>query len=168
MGQYPMGQYPAGQRRPMAAEVPPRVRSAIALMRAGAAVTVLNLVLGFVAFGQYNTEETNAQAVGDTSVQNSANSMAGSAAVGICTDFLGLICWLLLAMAVRRGHSWPRVAGTVLLAIYTVIGLIIVLQDKGEPSFVFTTILVWIMGVAAAVPLLSQQARGFFAAWRRH
>jgi hypothetical protein len=167
IGQYPIGQYSVGQRRPTAAEVPPRVRSAIGLMRAGAVVTVLNLLLGFVAFGRYNTEETNAQALGHTTAANSANTMAGSAAVGICTDFLGLICWLLLAMAARRGQGWPRVAGTVLLAIYTVIGLIIMIQDKGAPGFVFTTILVWAMGVAAAVPLWSQQARAFAQAWRK-
>jgi hypothetical protein len=70
-------------------------------------------------------------------------------------------------VATRRGHGWPRVAGAVLLGVYSLVTLFIVFGTKNDPGVQFTTILVWAMGVAALIPLWGQQARQFFFAWRK-
>jgi hypothetical protein len=71
-------------------------------------------------------------------------------------------------MATRRGHGWTRIAGTVLLAIYSVCALLVLLGTHNDPAPQFTTLVVWALGVAAVIPLWSQQARDFFRAWGKH
>jgi hypothetical protein len=54
----------------------------------------------------------------------------------------------------------------VLLGVYTVIMLLVLGgTDHGAR---FWSLLVWVLGVAALIPLWSRQARDFFATWGRH
>ncbi len=88
-------------------------------------------------------------------------------AIALVADLLGLVCWAWLAMATRRGNGWTRIAGAVLLGIYSVCTLIVLFGTKRDPGPQFTTVVVWALGVAAVIPLFSQQARDFFQAWRK-
>jgi hypothetical protein len=151
----------------MKAEVPPGVRNAINLMYIGFAATVLDLILSGLALGRYTNDSNLAQAEGLQSAQDHANSMAGAIAIAMTADFLGLICWAWLAVATRRGHGWPRIAGLVLLCIYSLILLLVLFGTHNDPGPRFTTLLVWGLGIAALIPLWSQQARAFYAAWRK-
>jgi hypothetical protein len=166
-GLNPMSQYAPGRRKPMTAEVPPLVHNAIRLMYAGFVVTVVDIVLSLVVFGQYSHDEDLDKKLGDTSAASSANSMGGAIAIGFIADILGLACWAWLAIATRRGNGWTRIAGTVLLGIYSVITLVVVFGTKADPGAEFTTIVVWALGVASVIPLWSQQAREFFFTWRK-
>jgi len=85
----------------------------------------------------------------------------------LAADVLGLICWAWLAAATRRGKGWPRVAGLVLLVIYTVLMLMVFVNTTNDSGARFTAFLVWILGLAAVIPLWSRQAREFFSAWRK-
>jgi CHASE2 domain-containing sensor protein len=107
------------------------------------------------------------RAVNQTAIMHAQNTMAGAMAIGLTADILGLICWAWLAVATRRGNGWTRVAGTVLLAIYAVCTLFVVFGTHDDPGPQFTTVVVLAIGVAAVIPLWSQQARDFFFAWRR-
>jgi hypothetical protein len=80
---------------------------------------------------------------------------------------IGIICWLVVAAACRRGRSWTRVAGTVLLALDTAILLTVLLATHNDPGVKAASLVVWIIGLAAAVPLWGRQARNFFLAWRK-
>jgi hypothetical protein len=93
--------------------------------------------------------------------------MAGAMAIAVGADVLGLACWAWLAVATRRGNGWTRIAGTVLLAIYSICTLLVVFGTHLDPGPQFTTVLVWAIGVATVIPLWSQQARDFFFAWRK-
>ncbi|HET9081438.1 MAG TPA: protein kinase [Trebonia sp.] len=178
---HPVSQYAPGRRKPMAAEVPPAVYNAIRLMYAGFAATAVDVVLTLGALGRHtysaNVAQANANkaaALGETaraaaytSAMNAQNTMAGAAATGLISGVLGLACWVWLAVATRRGNGWPRVAGTVLLGIYSIVTLIVVFGAKRDPSAELTTIVVWILGAASVIPLWTQQAREFFFTWRR-
>ncbi|MGH3253327.1 MAG: protein kinase domain-containing protein [Trebonia sp.] len=171
-GQQPGGgnafpQYAPGRRKPMAAEVPGNVRNAITLMYIGFAVTVVDAVVSTAAFARYDYQVGVATAAGRTVVSDNANSMSGAIAVGMLADYLGLVCWIWLAIACRRGKGWPRVAGTVLLGIYALCALFVLFGTHRDPGPQFTTIVVLGIGVAAVIPLWSRQAREFFYAWRR-
>ena len=72
-----------------------------------------------------------------------------------------------LAVATRRGHGWTRVAGTVLLGIYSICALVVVFGTHYDAGPQFTTVVVWAIGVATVIPLWSQQARDFCYAWRK-
>lgn len=185
-GQQPNGaaavpQYTQGRRKPMSTEVPGNVRTAIRLMYIGFVVTALDVVLSLVAFGQYTRAATTAKnnaakfsvlndplrADRQTAIMHNQDTMAGLTAIGLTADFLGLICWIWLAMATRRGHGWTRTVGTVLLVIYSICMLIVVRGTHRDPGPQFTTVLVWALGVATVIPLWSQQARDFFYNWRK-
>ena len=160
-------QYTPGRRKPMAAEVPQVVHNAVRLMYAGAAVTAVAFVLSIIAFGRYSHNETVDRNFGYTAAASSQNSMAGAAAIGLCADLLGLVCWIWLAAAARRGNGWTRIAGTVLLCVYSVVTLVVVFGTKNDQGAEFSTIVVWALGLATVVPLWTQQAREFFFAWRK-
>jgi hypothetical protein len=95
------------------------------------------------------------------------NGMAEVMAIGVAADFLGLVCWAWLAVATRRGNGWTRVAGTVLLAVYSVCALLVAFGTNHNAGPQNITAVVWAIGVAAIIPLWSQRARDFFFAWRR-
>ena len=185
-GSYPgqqdaLAQYAPGRRKPASAEVPGNVRTAIRLMYAGFVVTVIDLLLSLTALGRYardaNTAKNKAanltahgdqfRAAAQTAVMHTQNTMAGAAAVGVAADALGLACWVWLAVATRRGHGWTRVAGSILLGIYSICTLIVVFGTHDDAGPQFMTVLVWAIGVATIIPLWSQQARDFFFAWRK-
>ena len=92
--------------------------------------------------------------------------MVGVTVIALVTDLLGLVFWAWLAMAARRGHGWTRIVGAVLLGIYTIITLLVLLGTHRDPGPQFTTLVVWALGVAAVIPLFSQQARDFCFRWR--
>jgi hypothetical protein len=165
----------------MSAEVPAKVHTAVRLMYIGFAVTALDVVLSLVALGRYTHDANTAKdlagsytAAGDTrraALQTTAwhnqNTMAGATTIGLVADLLGLACWAWLAVAARRGNGWTRIAGAVLLGIYSICTLIVVFGTKRDPGLVLTTIVVWALGVATVIPLFSQQAREFFYNWRK-
>jgi serine/threonine protein kinase len=173
--------YVPGRRRPMTAEVPPKVHTAIRLMYTGFVVTALDVVLSLLVLGRYTHDATtakNAAAVyaanGDTrraaletTIWHNQNTMAGATAIGLVAGLLGLACWVWLAMAARRGNGWTRIAGVVLLGIYSICTLLVLFGTHHDPGPQFTTFVVWALGVAAVIPLWSQQARDFCYAWRK-
>ncbi|HEY0937752.1 MAG TPA: protein kinase [Trebonia sp.] len=161
-----LAQYTAGRRKPMTNEVPAIVRNAIKVMYAGLVVTLVDVVLGVAAIGHYSHDADVARGL-DPAVVQRADRMAGVIAIGVIADVLGLACWVWLAVACRRGRGWTRVAGSVVLGIYTIVTLVVAFGTKGDPGARFTTLLVWLLGVAAVIPLWSGQAREFFSAWRK-
>jgi hypothetical protein len=176
--QDPLARYAPGRRKPTAAEVPGNVLTAIRLMYIGFVVTVLDLVLSLLVLGRYTHDANLAKNAADrdgdarvaaakTAIWHTQNQMAGAMAIGVVAAVLGLVCWACLAVATRRGNGWTRVAGTVLLAIYSICALLVVFGTHRDPGPQFTTVLVWAIGVAAVIPLWSQQARDFFYAWRK-
>jgi len=167
-GVAPIPGYTPGRRNPGAAEIPGTVHAALRLMYAGFALTVAALVTTAQVFGRYSNDATVAKNHGFTRVENAANTMAGIAAIAIFADVIGLICWVVLALACRRGRGWTRVAGTVLLALYTVIMALVLARTHNDPGARFTTLVTWMIGLAAVIPLWTKPARDFFFAWRKH
>ena len=183
-GQQPSGAgvlpgYTPGRRKPMSGEVPPKMHTAIRLMYAGFVVTALDVVLSLLVVGRY-THDANvaknaaaaasgtAAAAVETTIWHNQNTMAGAMVIALIADLLGLACWAWIAVAARRGHGWTRIAGTVLLAIYSVCVLFVLLGTHRDPAPQLTTVVVWALGVAAVIPLWSQQARDFYRAWGKH
>ena len=165
----------------MSAEVPKKVHTAISLMYIGFVVTALDAVLSAVALGRYNYAFNAAKgaaarfsalgeirkAAEETAIMNTQNTMSGVMVIGFVAVLLGLVCWVWLAMATRRGNGWTRIAGTVLLGIYSIVAMIVLFGSHQDPGPQFTTIVVVALGAATVVRLWSQQARDFFYTWRR-
>jgi hypothetical protein len=160
-----LAQYRLGSRNPGSRDIPPAVHTALRLMYAGFVATLASLITSGLVFGRYSNDATLAK--GHPLIRDAANSMAGWAAIALCADAIGLVCWVVLAVACRRGRGWTRIAGTVLLALYTLVILGLLLRTHDDPGARFTTLIAWACGVGAVVPLWTQQARTFFDAWRK-
>ena len=161
-----LSRYTMGSRNPGSSEIPPAVHAALRLMYVGLVATVASLVTSLLVLGRYS-HDANLLLKG-TIAQNRASQLTGVMALAVLADILGLVCWVVLAVACRRGRGWTRITGTVLLALYTVVMLMVLLRTHNDPSAHFTTLVAWASGVAAGIPLWTRQARDFFYTWRKH
>jgi Protein kinase domain len=175
----PLGQYAPGRRRPTKAEVPPPVLAAARLMYLGAVVTALNILFGNLVKGRYDKTASDAKSTAATyagtlrgthasGVANHFTAMAG--VLGVVVGFgglIGVVCWLVLAAAARRGRAWTRGVAILLLALYTVGLLVVLLGTHNDPGVDATSVIIWIIGLAATIPLWGRQARDFFSYYRR-
>ncbi|HMD26353.1 MAG TPA: protein kinase, partial [Streptosporangiaceae bacterium] len=137
-GGTPLGQYAPGRRRPTKAEVPTPVLGAVRLMYLGAVVTALNILFGNQAKTVYTATAAtdNLNAAGDrqelanlpltrpgerateraaanvaAAAARHANVMAGEIALVVgLGGLIGVVCWLVVAGACRRGRGWTRIA----------------------------------------------------------
>jgi len=162
-----LAQYTPGRRNPVTAEIPGAVRTAIRLMYAGFAATAIAFITSLMVLGRYSHDAQNAKLHYRLLAEAHANQMAGAVTMAVVADLLGLACWVIVAVACRRGRGWTRIAGTALLGVYTVITLYVLLGTHNDPGAHFMTLLTWLLGAAAAIPLWTQQARDFFYTWRR-
>ena len=97
-----------------------------------------------------------------------ATAMAGEIALVVgLGGLIGVVCWLVIASAARRGRGWTRTVGTLLLGLDTAGLLVVLIGTDNDPTVRFTTVIIWIIGLAAIIPLWGRQARDFFAFYRR-
>ena len=176
-----LSQYRLGTRKPMTNEVPEAVLVAVRLMYAGFAATCAAIVTSLMVLGRYAHAAAVAKKDANVAtkqglvhaanhyqnVERVQNQMTGAMVIAVVAAVIGLVCWAVLAVAARRGRGWTRIAGTVLTGIYTLVLLLVSLRTHNDPGARFTAILVWVLGLAAVIPLWSNSARDFFYAWRK-
>jgi hypothetical protein len=166
----PLAQYAPGsgpQWRPTKAQIPPPVLGAIRLMYVGAAVTAAQVIFGAVVAANDNAYWLKYRYRFPVVAKHSHTMAATLDSTAVLGGAIGIICWLVVAAACRRGRSWTRIAGTVLLALDTAILLTVLLATHNDPGVKAASLVVWIIGLAAAVPLWGRQARNFYLAWRK-
>lgn len=142
--------YPPPARPPAPAYPARRTwRGAAALMRIGAILSLVNMVVGLADVGALKKSFMSAfpDASGQA-VTEGANAAAGAV---IVTDIIGVILWLTLARAAARGRP-PRVAGTVLFVIYTAAKL----GTIWGPGFAAGKVLdvaIWVVGLLSLIAI---------------
>jgi hypothetical protein len=135
-------------------------------MYAGLTATVIALLVSLGTLARYTHDATVAKNNFRLNLEAHENAMAGAMTIAVAADLIGLACWVLLAIASRHGRGWTRVTGTVLFGVYTIVLLFVLIgTDARGPHFL--TLLVWVLGLAAVIPLWTRQARDFFATWGR-
>jgi hypothetical protein len=119
-------------------------------MRLGAALSALNMVVGLADIGALKVSIlANHPALSGQAVRGVANV---AAATVITADVFGIVLWLWLAAASRRGRSWPRPVGTTLFCLYTVAKLTTI----GGPGFYAgkaLDIAIWVVGLVSVIAL---------------
>jgi Protein kinase domain len=155
--------YTPGRRRPMKTEVPSSVQAAVGMMWTGLAATVCSLIFSALVLGRYNYDAKHDRLLLN---REHANAMAGHLSIAILAELIGIVAWIWLATASRRGHGWTSIAGTVLAGLYSIVALTVLLATHNDPAAKAFTLIVWAIALAAVFLLWSRQAREFFAAWR--
>jgi hypothetical protein len=154
---------PAVQRPP----APAPVRSAVVIMYAGAAVSLIRVIADLATRSSLKAdiEKASHGAVPLTEHQvNAAVTVSIAAAVVLGLISIGL--WILNARGCAAGRKWAQVTGTVLFGLGTLSLL------AGPPGFGLAanqpavarlcTVLVWLAGLGAVVPLWQRSSRDFF------
>lgn len=137
--------------------------TAVRLMYAGAAVSLVNTVVSLAVINQIKTAVEAQHPLAQSAAQGVA---ALAAAVVIISGAVGIGLWLKLASATRRGRSWARTAGTVLFGLDT-IWLLGTLGRIGIPVVKTFGVLVWLIGLIAVISLWRRQSSGYFDGSRR-
>jgi hypothetical protein len=147
------------------------VLGSIRLMYLGAAVTLADVIIGAVVAARDNAYWVNHQHAARLAIRLAAKhnqQMAGALDLTVVLGgAIGIVCWLVIARACRRGRSWTRIAGTILLALDTAGLLTVLLATHNDPAVKAASLVVWILGLAAVVPLWGRQASNFFLSWRK-
>jgi hypothetical protein len=138
---------------------PASVLTAVKAMYAGAAASLIGIVIDLVTVGATKTAiQNHSPNLSASQVHSTQTSLiAGFIAGGV----IAAVVWILLARACQRGRNWARITGTVLFAIATLdtfIGLTTPIATLPR----IWAIVVWLAGLAAVVFLWRRDSNAFF------
>ena len=143
--------------------IPGSVLTAVRLMYAGAAVSLVSVVVSLGAINQIKTSFE----VQHPLAQNVAQGVAALAAAAvIISGAVAIGVWLKLASASRKGRSWARTAGTILFVLDT-LALLGTLGRAGIPVTKTFGVLTWLIGLIAVISLWRRQSSAYFDDSRR-
>ncbi|MGO8885283.1 MAG: hypothetical protein ACLPUO_15130 [Streptosporangiaceae bacterium] len=155
---YPGGAQMPEQQRP----APPQsVLTAVKLMYAGAAVSVLGLIISLATVGSVKSAIRSADPTYTSSQLHAAEVLIIT--VAVIEALVGVGLWLWMAWANKRGRNWARIVATVLFALNT-LGLVLNLaRPHTIIGTVYSTVL-WLIGLSAIILLWRKESSPYFAA----
>jgi hypothetical protein len=139
--------------------VPASVRTAVRVMFAGAAVSLLGIVIDIVTVSATKTAiEKRSPNLTASQLHSTQNVLiAGFVAAGV----IAAAVWIVLALACQRGHSWARITGTVLLGLSTVNTLGGVAAPVAGAVKLWA-LLIWLVALTAVIFLWRRESSAFF------
>lgn len=149
---------------PQRPSAPPSVLTAVQFMYAGAALSVVSLIIGLTqeeairkAFAANNPNLTDSQI--NAGVTVGLVFVAFSALVG-----LGL--WLWMAYANKKGYAWARVVSSVLFGLNTLGFIFVLIGATGTAIQKAGNLATWLVGLGAVVFLWRPDSSAYFNAPR--
>jgi hypothetical protein len=152
--------YPTGGNAPeprLAA--PAHVLNAVKLMYAGAAISVVSLIISLTDISGTKAAIRRARPSLTLTQVNQLNTFIISLA--IVSGLLGIGLWLWMAWANRQGKNWARIMSTVLFGLATLDLFGVFSQPKTALSLVFP-VLTWVVGLGAVYLLWRPDSTAFF------
>jgi serine/threonine protein kinase len=158
--------YKPGSRRPRRAEVPAPVINALRLMYTGLAATVLAIILSVVDIAHLGNLAKQYQYVNTVAYNRENLSIGLIAIVALVGGIVGVVIWILCAVAVRRGRQWGAVLGTVFFGLDFAGMLVIAAGTHDDPATIIMSVLVCLIGLVAVILLWQNQSRAFYRAFK--
>jgi serine/threonine protein kinase len=154
-----MSRYTPAPQRPWR---PTPVLAAAWLMYAGAAVSLLGMLIDLSVIARLKTDYINQHPL----LVSHANTVAGAEALGVIVgSVVSIGLWIWLASACKKGHGWARTVGTVLLGVDT-LGLLATIGRPGIAGIKEIHLLVWLIGVVTVIFLWRRQSSEYFSVRR--
>jgi hypothetical protein len=150
------GQTPEPQQRPTA---PNSVQTAVKLMYAGAALSLIELVVSLVTIASLKSAILKKYPNYSSTQVHSAEVAIVAGVVIEAVIAIGL--WLWMARASRAGRNYARITGTVLFAVYTLFLLLDLRRPSVGIGLVFA-VLVWLAGLGAVIMLWRRESSEYF------
>jgi hypothetical protein len=146
---------PETQRLP----APAAVLTAVRAMYAGAATSLLGIIIDIVTVSSTKT------AIARRSPNMTASQLSSTQHVLIAGFVAGgvvaAVVWIVLARSCQRGRGWARITGTVLFALATV-DTLVGLTTPIAIAVRLWAVLVWLVGLTAVVFLWRRDSSAYF------
>ena len=153
--------YPAGTQMPELDRppVPSQVKNAIRAMYAGAAATIVGVIIEILTVGATKTAiEKRSPHLTASQVSSTQHVLiigfviSGVIAVGI---------WIFIARACQNGNGWARITGTVLFCLATVDTIASAAAPVASPVKAWWPV-IWLAGLVAVIFLWQRASTAFF------
>jgi hypothetical protein len=156
MQPYPTGtQMPEVQRPPL----PPQVANALKAMYAGAAATIVGVVIEILTVNATKTAiEKHSPNLSASQVASTQHVLITGAIVG---GLVALCAWIVIARACQNGHRWARITGTVFFALATVDTIVSAVSPVASPVKAWWPV-IWLAGLTAVIFLWRPTSTAFF------
>lgn len=148
----PFGSMPSGPTGQPAAVPPPSIQRAVLLMRVGAALSVLSILVTLLTRDSLRSQVTSTLRKSNAALSASQVDSAVSVAI-VLAVVVGLVSvglWLWMASANGKGRSWARIVATV-LGVLSVLSL---LSSVVQGQMTTLNLIVSLVSVALAVAIL--------------
>jgi hypothetical protein len=153
---YPTGGGPVDPLRPAP---PASVLNAVKLMYAGAAVSLISLIISLTEISGTKAAIRRARPSLTVTQVNQLNSFI--IGLAIVSGLVGIGLWLWMARANGQGRNWARILSTVLFGLATLDLLGVFSQPKTALDLVFP-VLTWLIGAGAVFLLWRPDSTAFF------
>jgi hypothetical protein len=156
-----MQQYPTSAQMPehIRPAIPPQVTNAVRVMYAGAAATVVGIIIEILTV---NATKTAIEKRSPHLTASQVNSSQHVLIIGfLAGGLIALVAWIVLARACKNGSNWARITGTVLFGLATVdlvgsaVSPVAVAVKAWWP-------VIWLIGLTAVILLWQRASTAFF------
>jgi hypothetical protein len=154
--------YPSGggnQIEPLRPAPPSSVLTAVKLMYAGAAISLVSLVISLTDISGTKAAIIKARPTLTATQVNQLNGFI--IGLAIVSGLIGIGLWLWMARANGQGKSWARVLSSVLFGLATLDLFGVLSQPKTALGLVFP-LLTWLVGAGAVFLLWRPDSTAFF------
>jgi hypothetical protein len=153
---YPSGGKPLESLRPTA---PASVLNAVKLMYAGAAVSLVSLVISLTDISGTKTAIRKARP--DLTATQISQLNGFIIGVAILSGVVGIGLWLWMSWANKEGKNWARIFSSVLFGLATLDLFGVFSQPKTVLGLIFP-LLTWVIGLGAIVLIWRPDSSRFF------
>ena len=153
------GQMPDVQQR----AVPPQVENAIRAMYAGAAATIVGIVIEILTVNATRTALERRSRHLTTSQLNASEHVL---IIGfVVSGLVAVAAWIAIARACRNGSNGARITGTVLFGLATVDTIISAVAPQAVAVKAWWPV-IWLAGLTAVIFLWQRASTAFFKGTR--
>jgi CBS domain containing-hemolysin-like protein len=153
--------YPTGAQMPVLDQppVPPQVINAVRAMYAGAAASVVGVVIEILTV---NATKTAIEKRSHHLTSSQLHTTTHTLIIGfIVSGLIAVAAWLFVARACKNGNSWGRITGTVLFGLATV-DTIVGTTAPLATAVKLWWLVIWLAGLIAIVFLWQRASTAFF------
>lgn len=154
--------YPGGSQTPETSQrgTPPTpVVRAVQAMYAGAAASLIGIIISFLNRGAIRTAlHNNNHKLTSSQLTTDYHAVLGAA---IIIGLIGVGLWIWMALMCKAGKSWARILSTVFFGIET-IDLVLGGALTGGGAARLYGLLVWVIGLVAVIFLWQRTSSDYF------
>ena len=158
------GEQPPEPQRP---PIPTSVQNAVKFMYAGAALSLIELVVGLATIGSLKTAiEQAGRRAGKHYTASQIHSLEVTSVIfAVIIGVIAIGLWLWMARANQAGRSWARITGTVFFGLNTLFLVLSLARPHASLGLIFN-LLVWLAGLGAVIMLWRKESGEYFLSQR--